>query len=59
MTTIHQVLDELRTAKRSNGEMGDQRENLFASYLRLDPQQQERFSVATVRIVNELPGIDA
>lgn len=44
MTTIHDILEEFRAAKRSNREMGDQFENLFAQYLRLDPQQQERFS---------------
>ena len=44
MTTIHSILEEFRAAKRSNREMGDQFENLFAQYLRLDPQQQERFS---------------
>lgn len=43
-TTIHDILAEFREMKRSNREMGDQFEQLFAAYLRLDPQYQELYS---------------
>lgn len=44
MTTIHDVLEQLRQAATSNRDMGDRFERLVANYLTIDPQYQEIYS---------------
>jgi predicted helicase len=44
MTTIHDILAEFREAATSKRDMGDKFERLFANFLVIDPQYQDRFS---------------
>ena len=52
--SIHTVLAEFREAASSNRELGDKFERLFANYLKVDPQYQDRFS--EVWMWSEWPG---
>lgn len=53
MTTLNDVLDELREAARSNRELGDKFERLIANYLLTDPQYADR--LAEVWLWSEWP----
>ncbi|WP_037982815.1 DEAD/DEAH box helicase [Thauera sp. 27] len=53
MTTLNDILDELREAARSNREMGDKFERLIANYLLTDPQYADR--LAEVWLWSEWP----
>tara|TARA_R110000850_G_scaffold189247_4_gene314990 strand:+ start:10789 stop:15720 length:4932 start_codon:yes stop_codon:yes gene_type:complete len=52
--SIHTVLAEFREAATSNRDLGDKFERLFANFLKMDPQYQDRFS--DVWMWSEWPG---
>lgn len=54
--TIHDILTEFRDAARSNRDMGDKFERLFASYLVTEPYYRDRFDPTKVWLWSEWPG---